>query len=556
MKMPRRLFSVFAGCFTLFLIGTAFAVRADEKDDLEKQRAEELKRVEAMLKASIDALIAQEKVDPNDAKSLYELAVRCWNGDGGVEMNLFAAVDLYQRAAEMGYAEAQYTYGMAYLKTLHEILPRAAAKAEGVKWLQKAAEQGHEKAQLALAKCYATGEGVKKDEVEAFKIYRKAADAGSAEALYELHDFYNLGWSGGTVDKTKAAEALRKSAEMGYVEAQRSLGLHSQHAYNGQAIDLAEAVKWYRLAAAQGDSSSKAYLEHLKDVIPLLEPAEQGDVEAQYKLAHYIADHSEIGNISDHSRSDAIRKWLLKAAENGHLAAQVELAESYGYFENGNWWIMRVNDFAEAAKWYRKAAEQGDPMALGMLGWLYATGRGVDKDLKTAVEWFRKGAAQGNAEALFGMGFSVKEGWLEPYHEDKDWKTVVDWYVKAADSGMKHELPELENKRDYTCLQCKIAYMYRNRYNLVRALKDREPYKSEPMDQYRAEVVKWFRKAAEAGDDEGHFELVELAAERDSEAAKDALRQLAENGDDYARSVVKEHGWDKPAAGQDASEQE
>lgn len=45
---------------------------------------------------------------------------------------------------------------------------------------------------------------------------------------------------------------------------------------------------------------------------------------------------------------------------------------------------------------------------------------------------------------------------------------------------------------------------------------------------------------------EGHFELVELAAEQDSEAAKDALRQLAENGDGYARSIVKEHGWDKP----------
>lgn len=564
MKMPRRLFSVFAGCFTLFLIGTAFAVRADEKDDLEKQRAEELKRVEAMLKASIDALIAKEKADPNDAKSLYELAVRCWNGDGGVEMNLFAAVDLYQRAAEMGYAEAQYTYGMAYLKTLHEILPRAAAKAEGVKWLRKAADQGHEKAQLALAKCYATGEGVKKDEAEAFKIYRKAADAGSAEALYELHDFYNLGWGGGTVDKAKAAEALRKSAEMGYVEAQRSLGLLSQHAYNGQAIDLAEAVKWYRLAAAQGDSSSKAYLEHLKDVIPLLEPAEQGDVEAQYKLAHYIADHDEIGNISDDSRSDAIRKWLLKAAENGHLAAQVELAESYGYFENGNWWIAGVNDFAEAAKWYRKAAEQGDPMAQGMLGWLYATGRGVDKDLKTAVEWFRKGAMQGNAEALFGMGFSLRESWLEPYNMEKDWKTVVDWYVKAADSGLKHNLPELENKRDYTELQCKIATLYRLRYEIAR------PRKSELAGQYLAETINWYRKAVEAGDGESLYEIQKLAvkdckeakealltlAKNGNERAKDALRQLAENGDDYARSVVKEHGWDKPAAGQDASEQE
>lgn len=539
MKKPRRLFSVFAGCFTFFLAGTAFAVRADEKDDLEKQRAEELKRVEAMFKASIDALIAKEKADPNDAKSLYELGVRCWKGDG-VEMDPLTAIELYRRAAEMGYAEAQYTYGMAYRKSLHEILPRAAAKAEGVKWLQKAADQGHEKAQLALAKCYLTGEGVKKDEAEAFKIYRKAADAGSAEAMYELHDFYNLGWGGVTVDKAKAMELLRKSAEMGYVEAQRSLGLDSQYAYNGQAIDLTEAVKWYKLAASQGDSSSKAYLEHLKDVIPLLEPAEKGNTEAQYKLAHYIADHDEIGNISDHSRSDAIRKWLLKAAENGHLAAQVELAESYAYFENGNWWITRVNDFAEAAKWYRKAAEQGDPMALGMLGWLYATGRGVDKDLKTAVEWFRKGAAQGNAEAQYGMGFSVKEGWLEPYDEDMDWKTVVDWYVKAAESGLKHELPELENKRDYTGLQCKIAYMYRVRYIHFRFDE------SEPVDQYPAEVVKWFRKAAEAGDDEGHFELVELAAEKHSEAAKDALRQLAENGDGYARSVLKKYGWDKP----------
>ena len=542
MKNRLRFLSVFAGCFTLFLIGTAFAVRADEKDDLEKQRRDELKRVEAMLKAQIDALIAKE-ADPNDAKSIYELGVRYLKE----KKDPLVGWDLFQRAAEMGNAEAQYALGMEYLEHIHEILPRAAAKAEGAKWLEKAAEQGHEKAQLVLAKCYATGEGVKKDEVEAFKIYRKAADAGSAEAMYELRDFYNLGWGGVTVDRAKAAELLRKSAEKGYVEAQRSLGLVCQHGYN-TPIDLPEAVKWYTLAAAQGDSSSKAYLEQLKDVIPLLEPAEKGDAETQYKLAHYIADHDEIGTISGHSRSDAIRKWLLKAAENGHPAAQLELAESYAYFENGNWWIAGVNDFAEAAKWYRKAADQGDPMAQGMLGWLYATGRGVDKDLKAAVEWFRKAAEQGNAEAQFGMGLSIRDSWLEPYREDRDWKTVLDWYIKAAESGMKHELPELENKRDYTGLQCKIAYMYRNRNNYIRHCRENHIRfdESEPVDQYPAEVVKWFRKAAEAGDDEGHFELVELAAEQDSEAAKDALRQLAENGDGYARSVVKEHGWDKP----------
>ena len=555
MKKSQCIYSVFAGCFTFFLIGTAFAVRADEKDDLEKQRTEELKRLEARLKAQIDALIEKEKVDPNDAKSLYELGVRCWKPDNAANWDPFLTPELFQRAAEMGYAEAQYALGKMYLEFLHEIiLPRAAAKAEGVEWLQKAADQGHEKAQLALAKCYATGEGVKQDEAEAFKIYRKAADAGSAEALYELGSFYSLGWGGVEKDKAKAAEALRKSAEMGYVEAQRSLGLNFQHGIGDTPVDLTEAVKWYTLAEAQGDSSSKAYLERLKDVIPLLEPAEKGDAEAQYKLAHYIADHDEIGNISDHSRSDVIRKWLLKAAEKGHKAAQVELAESYAYFENGNWWIAGVNDFAEAAKWYRKAADQGDPMAQGMLGWLYATGRGVDKDLKTAVEWFSKGAAQGNAEAQFGMGFSLRESWLEPYNsgqlngpelaaaqelEEKNWKTVVDWYAKAAESGLKHELPELENIRDYTGLQCKIAELYRSRYILAR------PHKSELAGQYLAETVNWYRKAVEAGDEDGFYKLQELA-ENDCKEAKEALRTLAKNGNEMVLDFMEIGAFDEP----------
>ena len=250
-----------------------------------------------------------------------------------------------------------------------------------------------------------------------------------------------------------------------------------------------------------------------------------------------IDEHDEIGNISDHSSSDVIRKWLLKAAENGHLAAQVELAESYAYFENGNWWIAGVNDFAEAAKWYRKAADQGDPMAQGVLGWLYATGRGVDKDLKTAVEWFRKGAAQGNAEAQFGMGFSLRESWLEPYNSEKDWKTVVDWYVKAADSGMKHNLPELESKRDYTGLQCKIAELYLE-------MKIREPSKSELADRYLAEIVNWYRKAVEAGDEDGFYKLQELAG-KDCKEAKEALSTLAKNGNEIVLDWMEVGGLDE-----------
>ena len=52
----------------------------------------------------------------------------------------------------------------------------------------------------------------------------------------------------------------------------------------------------------------------------------------------------------------------------------------------------------EAAKWYRKVAEQESPYAnyaRYMLGFMYDYGDGVAKDKQEAIRWYRK-AAQGN----------------------------------------------------------------------------------------------------------------------------------------------------------------
>ena len=51
-------------------------------------------------------------------------------------------------------------------------------------------------------------------------------------------------------------------------------------------------------------------------------------------------------------------------------------------------------DYAEAVKWYRKAAEQGDAEAQFNLGLMYADGEGVPKDYAEAVKWYRKAAEQ------------------------------------------------------------------------------------------------------------------------------------------------------------------
>jgi len=536
MNKPRRLFPVFAGCIIFLLVGAFFALTDTGKELIERARtihkhAAMNAKFQAQIDAQTDTLIAAE-ADPNDAKSIYELGVRYEKEGGGI----LAAIELYRRAAEMGNADAQYAYGMAYLEHLHEIIsPRAAAKAEGVKWLRKAAEQGHPEAQIELAKCYLRGEGVKSDPNEAYKWGKMAAESGNARAMFE---YYRHLFGG--------EEWLRKAAEEGYAEAQRTLGVNYHYASKGYPLDLKEAVKWYTLAAAQGDREAKKSLDKLKDIVSAQEEAAQGGPETQYQMALQIRDNPELGGFSNEARMNEALKWYRMAAENGHKVAMLDLAEGFAF---GAWFAPGL-DFEEAAKWYRKLAEQGDPMGQGMLGWLYATGRGVEKDRKTAVEWFRKGAEQGNAEAQYGMGVSIEESWQESFylHEPENWKTVVDWYIKAANSGLKHHLQRLyldaKAPDSYRSLPFKIGSMYDDRYCSI--INPNGRILNEPADQYLSEAVKWYLKAVEADDLFGVFRLRDLADMRDSEEAKEALRKLAKNGHEHAKAYLLDFGWAAP----------
>ncbi len=61
-------------------------------------------------------------------------------------------------------------------------------------------------------------------------------------------------------------------------------------------------------------------------------------------------------------------------------------------------------DDAEAVKWYRKAAEQGDADALCNLGLMHYHGRGVPQDFAETMKWYRLAAEQGFAEAQYKLG--------------------------------------------------------------------------------------------------------------------------------------------------------
>ncbi len=81
-------------------------------------------------------------------------------------------------------------------------------------------------------------------------------------------------------------------------------------------------------------------------------------------------------------------------ADAGDAVAQYEFGERF-YCGLG---VPR--DFAQAATWFRLAAQQGHPEAQCTLGMMCFLGRGVARDCAEAYQWLYLAAAAGNERAV------------------------------------------------------------------------------------------------------------------------------------------------------------
>jgi hypothetical protein len=97
-------------------------------------------------------------------------------------------------------------------------------------------------------------------------------------------------------------------------------------------------------------------------------------------------------------------------------------------YENG-WGAAR--DWAEAALWYRKAADAGCDWAQYNLGHLCLDGLGVARDPVAALDWYRRAAAQGHPRAMNLVARCLEEGW----GAKADPVAARDWYRRSAEGG-------------------------------------------------------------------------------------------------------------------------
>ena len=137
--------------------------------------------------------------------------------------------------------------------------------------------------------------------------------------------------------------------------------------YNGAGLpkNEEEAFKWMKLAA-----DNKHNL-------------------AQFYLAHFY--EKGIGTEKDINKTV---EYEVKAAENGVIRAQYSLAARYAFGQEGV-----TQNWPEAAKWYRMAADKGHVGSQLMMGKLCERGQGVTQNREEAYNWYLSAAMQGNEEA-------------------------------------------------------------------------------------------------------------------------------------------------------------
>lgn len=91
-------------------------------------------------------------------------------------------------------------------------------------------------------------------------------------------------------------------------------------------------------------------------------------------------------------------------------------------------------DYAEALRWYRRAAMQGDTNGQANLAWMYEMGFGTLPDFHQAEYWYRRAANGGNARAQYNLGRLYHNGRGIEQDEEESQK----WFRRAAESGYTH----------------------------------------------------------------------------------------------------------------------
>ncbi len=200
--------------------------------------------------------------------------------------------------------------------------------------------------------------------------------------------------------------------------------------------------------------------------------------------------------------------------ESAAAALQLGWMHYYGYG-------LMPPDYAEALRWFRHAAERGEPQATALVGRMISLGRGTARDNAEAVRWFKKAIEKDEPMAMSFLGRAYRLG----AGVARDEAEANRWYLRAL-PGLKGAGPERifaltvlgdlyafgrgVAKDEEEAMRWYLKAARLGEVDAMTALADMYDGRGQPA--FQAPAVAWYQKAAKLGDPEAMSRLADLYA--------------------------------------------
>lgn len=205
-------------------------------------------------------------------------------------------------------------------------------------------------------------------------------------------------------------------------------------------------------------------------------------------------------------------KQLLDSATQGYSDAQNRLGFEYDAQKN----------YAEAIKWYLKAAEQNNVKSFHNLSIKYYLGQGVEKDEKKAFDYAFKAANLGHIDAEYNLGIFYYRG----IGVAADRNEGIKWIKKAAQKSVVSQ-----------------AWLGEFYWKLAaQASKSKYIDEQEKVHKYNEEAIHWLTLAADNGNVEAAINVANYFYKKEDNLSK-AMRYVlyaCQQNDENALKMYEE----------------
>ena len=365
---------------------------------------------------------------------------------------------LYQGAVSAGVEQAALP--LAFFNAMDQ---DKAKQAQALEVAKKEANTGNAGAALLLGLLYDRGIATSPNQAEALNWYQKAAS--NPIGAFILGTYFSQGM-GVSKDIQKGKLLLQQAADAGFSYANLNLAVMNQQSGEVFLPQLDKALTMgnstagllladYYLSLGNDDKQ----LKQARDIYQHF--AEKGDKDGELKLGFML----DQGLGGEQDVIDAA-KWYAKAAEQGQPIAQYLLGHL-----NQLGMLSKQPDYVEAKKWYTSAQSNYAPAAVA-LGFIYDT---VDDDYQHAIDGYQHAVDQHDPVGQFNLGLIYEKGKGRPVDSEK----AKELYQEAADHGHSQAMVQL-------------AGIY---FNGLVGARDEE------------KALYWYKKAAELGNRDALYQL-------------------------------------------------